>query len=254
MKKVRIIEIDDNNNSNIFKNVNFEAVSVTTSKGDEALQDALFEQIASDCSLVLDSGGGNDSRKVLKLISDSGESDNFTYLIPMNNSRAQIQNAKDTYELINNPSKCIFILNQVHNLENVEKEFMFFFGNKDLGISPAFKEKVKYLTVGYTPAFELAAMHQQTITQLAVLAENLQGQDLKTLLYEQSGGDKQKYLSLFSKYRQSQMANDYLKTVLPQFVDALKDTTNVCLANTKGGVGKSTISWQIVSYILENQE
>lgn len=254
MKKVRIIEIDDNNNSNIFKNANFEAVSVTTSKGDEVLQDALFEQIASDCSIILDSGGGNDSRKVLKLLADSGESDNFTYLIPMNNSRAQIQNAKDTYELINKPDRCIFILNQVHKLDQVEKEFLFFFGDKNLGIAPAFKQKVNYVVIGYSPAFELAALHGQTISQLATIAEKLEGQEVKTLFFEQSGGDKQKYMNLFSKYRQSQLAYEYLKTALPPLAEVLKNSQNVCLANTKGGVGKSTISWQLVSYILENQK
>lgn len=254
MKKVRIIEIDDNNNSNVFKNVDFEAVSVTTQKGDEALQDALFEQIANDYSIVLDSGGGNDSKKVLGFIHDSGEADNFTYIIPMNNSRAQIQNAKDTFQLINRPEQCIFVLNQVHNMENFENEFLFFFGNKDLGIQPAFKDKVKYLTLGYTPAFELAAMHQQTITQLASLAQTLEGQDLKTLFFEQSGGDKNKYLALFAKYRQSQLAHKYCLDTLPQFAQALKEAKNVCIANTKGGVGKSTIAWQIISHILENQE
>lgn len=254
MKNVKIIEIDDNNNSNIFENVGFEAVSVTTKQGDEALQDALFEQMTDDTSIILDSGGGNDARKVIKMLEDMGESDNFHYLIPVGNSRAQAQNAKDTYDLIGKPDKCIFILNQVHDLEDVQTEFLFFFGNDELGIKPIFTKKVEWLALGYSPAFELAAGVGKTIANLAAIAENLKNENIRKLFYEQSGGDKAEFKRMYSQYKQSLIANEYLSINLPELLKKLKGAQNICLASTKGGVGKSTIGWHLMPLIFNDDE
>lgn len=254
MKEVRIIEIDDNNNSNIFKDVDFEAVSVTTKEGDEALQDALFEQMAADCSICLDSGGGNDARKVLKMLEDMNEADNFSYIIPVGNSRAQVQNAKDTYDLIARPEQCIFILNQVHDIRNLKQEFLFFFGSKDLGIEPLLDiNKIKYLPLEYTPSFELAAMNEKTIFELAQIAYDLKDENIRELFFKKSNGDKNEFNRLYSQYKQSLKAYEYLTTNYHQLENALKESKNVCLASTKGGVGKSTIAWHLITQVLKGE-
>ncbi len=253
MKNVKIIEIDDNNNSNCFKDVNFKAVSVSTNEGDEALQDALFEQMSSDCSIVLDSGGGNDARKVLKMLEDNNESDNFTFIIPLGNSRTQVQNAKDTFDLINRKDQCIFILNQVHDLKNVEKEFMFFFGNDVLGIDSLFNiNEIKYLALEYTPCFELAALGDKTIFELASIAKNLKSKNIRQLFFEKSDGDKNEFKRLYSQYKQSLMAAEFIDENYPPLLEILKGASNVALASTKGGVGKSTIGWHLITRVLQD--
>lgn len=254
MKNVKIIEIDDNNNSNIFENVCFEAVSVTTKQGDEALQDALFAQMTDDTSIILDSGGGNDARKVIKMLEDMGESDNFHYLIPVGNSRAQAQNAKDTYDLIGKPDKCIFILNQVHDLEDVQTEFLFFFGNEQLGLKPVLKNKIEWVALGYSPAFELAASIGKTISDLARVSRSLKGENIRELFFKRSDGDKEAFKNMYSQYKQSQIADEYLEENLPQLLEKLKGVKNICLANTKGGVGKSTIGWHLMPLIFNDNE
>lgn len=253
MNKVKLIEIDDNNNSNIFEDVSFEMVSVTTREGDEVLEDALFEQMADDVKICLDAGGGNDCRTVLKTLKNKNEIDNFYYVIPIGNSRAQIQNAKDTYDLIDCPDNCVFILNQVHDLEDIKKEFLFFFGNEKLNIESAFDlEKVKYLTIPYSPVFELAAMHGKTVSQLAEMARKLDGIDIKSLFYEESNGDKTEFKRLYSQHKQSKMAEDYLDDLLPKLEKEFENVKNICIAQTKGGVGKSTLSAHLFTHILEN--
>lgn len=254
MKKVRIIEIDDNNNSNIFEDVEFEAVSVTTQDSDEAFQDALFDQIADDYNIVLDAGGGNDAKKVLMMLEKANEADNFTYLIPVGNSRAQAQNAKDTFDLIDRPEQCVFVLNQVHDLKKVEKEFLFFFGDDKLGVKPAFENEVEYIALGFSPAFELAAAVGKTIGNLAEVADKLQGQNIRELFYAQSDGNKDEFKKLYAQYGQSQMAHEYLEHNFPALVEKLKGVKNVCVVSSKGGVGKSTISWHLITKILQESE
>uniref|UniRef100_UPI0040474472 hypothetical protein n=1 Tax=Aliarcobacter sp. TaxID=2321116 RepID=UPI0040474472 len=253
MKNVRLIEIDDNNNSNIFDDVNFEMVSVTTKEGDTVFEDALFAQMAEGVHIVLDAGGGNDAKSVISMLHEKNEIDNFIFIIPIGNSRAQIHNAKDTFELINSPSNCIFVLNQVHDIEDLKNEFLFFFGNSELNIEPAFDiKKIRYAAIKYSPVFELAAMRGKTISQLSEMAKKLEGMDIKSLFFEQSKGDKELFKSLYSQYKQSVMAKKYLEELMPSLEKEFKDIKNICVAQTKGGVGKSTLSSHIFSYILEN--
>ncbi|MDD2448445.1 MAG: hypothetical protein PHS42_03655 [Sulfurimonas sp.] len=253
MKKVRILEIDNNNNSNVFYNSQVvDSVSVKVEGAEEAFSDMMFEMMADDIRLVCDLGGGDDSKAGLKIISSSGIP--FIYLIPIGNSLAQLQNAYDTYNMIGDPENTIFVLNQATSIEKAKEEFVFWYGSDKYG-TEAFCDKIKNpktIVVPRTPLFELAAMDGVTISELAQFGDGIEKADAMSLFFEKSGGDKEVFKNLKRKYDQSKLAREYLDGVLSQFKKLIKDTNCIAVASSKGGVGKSTISYHLAGLTLQD--
>ena len=249
MKKIKLIEIDDNNSSTaIFdKTELFEAVSVTTKEGEDAFTDASFEQMANDKHInIFDFGGGNDSRKGLEMLSNFG-GDDFLYIIPVMNSMAGSKNAIDTFRLINKPKQTLFILNNVQNKEDIEKEFIFWFGSNDLGILSIYEalDKPKFEIVEYSPILEISAMSGLTVSELAKFGK-LFGTDAKSEIFKLADGDKNKFKDLMGKYKQSILAENFVNSNMPQISKIVKKYKNIAVCSTKGGVGKTTISSHIL--------
>jgi MinD-like ATPase involved in chromosome partitioning or flagellar assembly len=245
---VKIIEIDDNNNSNVFNDTSFESVSVTTKHGKDTFRKAIFEQMVDESNyIIIDAGGGNDSKMVLETLAKEGSSDDFLYVIPVTNSLSQAKNAIDTFSLINKPEQTLFVLNQVH--ESAEEEFLFWFGNDELGIESVEEQlgqKVNFVILKRSPIFELAASNGFTIEQLAEIARAIETKDTNKLFFEQSNGDMQTWQKLKNQYEQSQMADEYLIENLDALKQAVSGFRNVAVVSTKGGVGKSTLSWHLL--------
>ncbi|MBL1242802.1 MAG: hypothetical protein COA39_000120 [Sulfurimonas sp.] len=249
---VKIIEIDDNNNSNVFLETDFKAVSVTTKEGKDAFRKAIFEQMVDESNqIIIDAGGGNDSILVLETLEKEGSADNFLYIIPVTNSLSQAKNAIDTYNLIGKPEQTLFVLNQVHT--SAEEEFLFWFGNAALGI-PSVAEKLdhspNYVTLRRSPIFEIAASNGYTIDQLASIAREIDSQDVNKLFFEESNGDIDVWTKMKHQYEQSQMADEYLLENLAALKEAIKGFKNLAVVSTKGGVGKSTLSWHLLPLCL----
>lgn len=249
MKKIKLIEIDDNNSSTaIFdKTELFEAVSVTTKEGEDAFTDASFEQMANDEHInIFDFGGGNDSRKGLEMLSNFG-GDDFLYIIPVMNSMAGSKNAIDTFRLINKPKQTLFILNNVQTKEDIEKEFIFWFGSNDLGILSIYEalDKPKFEIVEYSPILEISAMSGLTVSELAKFGK-LFGTDAKSEIFKLAEGDKNKFKDLMGKYKQSILAENFVNSNMPQISKIVKKYKNIAVCSTKGGVGKTTISSHIL--------
>lgn len=249
---VKILEIDDNNNSNVFGNSEvIDCMSVKVDGSEDAFTDVLFEQMANGVKLVLDLGGGNDSRAGLKLIKDSGVA--FTYIIPVGNSLSQLQNAVETYNLINEPENTVFALNQVNDMDKIKKDWIFWFGSEEFGIDSV-SEKLnnpKIIFIPRSPLFELSALHGITISELATIGNGIPREKYLNILFKQSGGDKEIFKSLNSKYKQSVLAKEYLELVMESLKEAVGTTKNIAVVSTKGGVGKSTIAWHLAPLILK---
>ncbi len=250
----KIIEIDDNNNSNVFHNSKLvnNAVSVNLRKGEEAFTDAIFEQMDSGAKIILDFGGGNDGKKGLKIIENFDV--NFTYVIPVGNSLAQAQNAVDTYNLIKNKDRVIFALNQINDIKNLKNEWVFWFGSKELGLS-SIAEKLgnpSTIFIPRSPLFEIAALIGLTISELADFARDIENPT--KLFFEQSKGDKEIFKKLMSKHSQAKAAIRYTDSILPILKDSLQNVKNVAVISTKGGVGKSTIAWHLLPAVLREEE
>ncbi|MFA6177924.1 MAG: hypothetical protein WC694_03490 [Candidatus Paceibacterota bacterium] len=253
---VRIIEIDDNNDtSTCFKNnTDFEMVSISTKDGDEAFQDAIIKSFQSqdDFYLGIDSGGGLDSRKVLEIIKDNELEDDFLYIIPVMNSLSSAKNAIDTYKLVNDHKNTLFVLNNVYNPSEIEKEFLFFFGSKDFGLDSLYEalKKPAIAIIEHTPLFEIAALNGVTIKQLGDISKSFEatGKNKNEILFEKSGGDSEKFKQLDNQYKQSKKCNEYLSRNLDQLKKIIQKSgkKKVCICSTKGGVGKSTIAFHIL--------
>lgn len=247
--KTIILEIDDNNNSNVFhKSQAIEAVSVDISNGEETFGEMLFEQMATGSNLIVDLGGGNDSKKGLEIIRKADRGD-WLYIIPVGNSLSSGKNAKDTFELIGRPENTIFALNQVYDMSKVQKDWMFWFGNKSLGIKSLAKElgDPKTIMIPLSPFFEIAATAGYTVGEFAEICEPfLEMQDIRDVMFEKSGKDKDKYLKIWGQYCQSVEARNMLGKFIPQICDLLGQPKNVVLCSTKGGVGKSTLSFHVL--------
>lgn len=249
MKKIKLIEIDDNNSSTaIFdKTELFEAVSVTTKEGEDAFTDASFEQMANDDHInIFDFGGGNDSRKGLEMLANFG-GDDFLYIIPVMNSLAGSKNAIDTFQLIYKPKQTLFILNNVQNKEEFEKEFLFWFGSLELDIPSVYEAlgKPSFEVVEYSPILEISAMSGITVLELAQFSKNFSG-DAKSEIFKISEGDKNKYKKIMSKYKQSILAEKFVNANIPQIAKIVKKYKNIAVCSTKGGVGKTTLSAHIL--------
>lgn len=252
MKNVKILEIDNNNSSNVFHNSTMiDSVSVKVDGAEEAFSDLLFEQMANGAKIVVDLGGGDDSRAGLKIIKNTGIK--FTYLIPVGNSLAQLQNAYDTYNLIGNAENTIFILNQATSVEKVKDDFLFWFGSEKYGINPFINklDNPKTIVLPRTPLFELSAMVGITIYELAQFSNGISKEKSIGIFFKESNGDREIFKSLKRKYDQSILAKEYLDGVVSQFKELTKGTKNIAVISTKGGVGKSTIAWHIAGLIME---
>jgi shikimate kinase len=145
--KISLIEVDDNNNSSInLKNsqiVNFENYNVED--GSTESQRKLSE-IFNNKNVVIDAGGGNDTKILLQNMSNLQLSSLCIFYIPVLKNKANMRNAISAYKDIKESSpesRVVFILNQVINKDNLKNEFSYFFGNKELMIDGVPKEILK---------------------------------------------------------------------------------------------------------------
>lgn len=260
MKNVRIIEIDDNNNtSKSYKNnTSFEMLSVDTSQADEAFQDAILKgfELEKSLNLIIDAGGGNDSKLVLNTISENELSDEMLFIIPVMNSMSSASNAIETFQLINKPENTILVLNN-YMTQDVKKEFLFFFGSKDYGIDSLYEALAEpnIVAIPNTPLFEIAALNGMTISQMAQISKDISAQDVpyRELFYKESGGDEAEFKRLDNQYKQSKKARLYIEQNLPALAEAVESSgkNKICVVSTKGGAGKSTLSFNLLPLCFE---
>jgi len=219
-----ILEIDDNNRSNIFRDSEYinRFESIKLKECESKLEEITFDLLENNDeeALVIDCGGGNDTRQILDQIQDlnlSGIAD-VTYIIPVMNSLIQAQNAIDMARILHG-DKIVFALNGVYDILNLTQDWLFWFGSETLGLESFYEklDKPKTIIVPHSPIFELAAIHRQTISDFASLARKYSISEYQKNLFDMHKGDKSTYLKKLKEYRQRKMAKD----VLDSFVDEI---------------------------------
>ncbi|MEV9594412.1 hypothetical protein AB0W31_08330 [Aliarcobacter butzleri] len=137
-KKIQVFELDDNNSTRI--NSDFMSHSSLKLKDSEiALDDIQFNTLSTeDVISITDAGGGNNSRMVLQKFHEIDLTD-LNYYIPLTDNMDEIQNVKDTIELIrkfDKNGKINLILNRCFSLDKneIQKQFINIFGSDDLDI------------------------------------------------------------------------------------------------------------------------
>ncbi|MDO8454955.1 MAG: AAA family ATPase [Sulfurimonas sp.] len=207
-RNFKIIELDNNNDSLIFKNSDFlttdRAISFKLDKKDSAVSDMLFDVMSDDTlDYIVDIGGGDDEQKVLDVLLPVQLPK--TYLIPTLKIKKYLQNALVTYEYINDPENIFFVLNQYNKLENIKTEFRYFFGDKDMGIkpvSPVFKN-AKTIYMPYSDLFQIAEDDEQTIYDLAAISKNVTEAEARKMSFDLAAGDREKFGILLTQYNNS---------------------------------------------------
>ncbi|MEA2017535.1 MAG: hypothetical protein U9N59_03720 [Campylobacterota bacterium] len=207
-RKFKIVELDNSNNSLVFKNSDFltedKAISVKLDQKDNVISDMLFD-IMSDPNLdyIVDVGGGDDTRKVLDILKPIELPK--TYLIPTLKIKKYLQNALNTYNYIDDPSNTFFVLNQYSDIKNIKQEFRYFFGDADMGIEPVSKvfKKSQAIYMPYSDLFQIAEDDEQTILDLASISQGVSEAEARKMSFELAAGDRAKFGVLITQYNNS---------------------------------------------------
>ncbi len=141
--EVEIYEVDNNNKTQL-DNSSLKIKSFEANKADEALDEAFFEALANENKLVIiDAGGGDDSKKVITAI-EKADFDDVEYYIPLNSDLEQQKNVIDTINLIKSidkKAKVNLILNRAKSLneEDIKEQFINIFGDEKYNIDSLFE-------------------------------------------------------------------------------------------------------------------
>lgn len=218
-KSFQIFEIDDNNNSFNFElsDIVSRDKSKTVKTDDEEIAaDIVLESITSNDTIIIDGGGGNDTRAAINLIKSTGDDINKIWLIPFDRTEDYFELAIETAELINEPDNTYFILNGYSEKTKV-KEFGWF--NK-LNLK-------NYIEVPYSDLYGHAQKNKQTIFDLAQISKNINKSQAKTLFAEKftTDGtlDKEAFKEAFNDFLKSELAAEVVQTINDSFISTLGD-------------------------------
>jgi len=215
-----ILEIDDNNQSNIFQDSmsikNFESIKLDECK--DKLEEITFKLLDdTEEVLIIDCGGGNDTKEIISQIKELALDDyaKVTFIIPIMNSFMQAKNAEDMTRLLKG-KEIIFAFNGVTDFSTIKDDWIFWFGNENLGVE-SYHEKLnkpRTITIPASPLFELAAINRMTISDFAKPAIGISIPDFSKTLFKKYGDNKKQYLKELREFRRHKAAKDFLDKFL----------------------------------------
>jgi len=193
-----IFEIDDNNESNAFNNSDIisSSNSKTVKTDDKAVAaEIVIETMTSDNCVIIDAGGGNDTKKVLEIVKSLGSDVKVLYIIPIDRNVADFKTtALPTAALIESDN-ILFVQNQFFSKE----EFEFF---------PV--ETFEFARVNFSPLFQYAQNLKYTIYDLSQICQTLTKEEAKNLFKEKFTKDgildKASFIEAFNDYQKSEEA------------------------------------------------
>lgn len=210
-RKFKLIELDNNNSSLLFKNskvMSQDSIkSLKIDKKDEAVADMLFDLMDDpDINYIVDIGGGDDTSAIVQKLKQVNRPK--TWIIPTTKIKKYLANAVATHDEINDPDNTVFCLNMYSDFAKIQKEFIYFFGDGKIGIksySPIFA-KARTIGIPFTHHFEIAADDEQTIYDLAAISRETTQEQAETEFYAAAKGDREKFHKMMMMYWRSQEA------------------------------------------------
>jgi len=210
-QEFKIFEIDDNNSSYYFVNSNLitaaKCQTVKTSDKNIVAQ-IVVDTIAGDQKIIVDGGGGNDSRRAIELIRAVGEDVRKLWLIPFDRNIDNFKSALETAELIADPQNTVFILN---GYTADKSEFDWFYS----------KNIENYVEVPYSDLFHFAQEQKLTIYDLAQISQSIPKSEIKQILKDKFSKDgvldQNKFIAKFNEYLKSEKAAELLNEVFVNF-------------------------------------
>jgi len=221
----RLLEIDDNNQTSLIFNdsevLKKRVISVDIKSGEDAFSDALFAITQnSDVDVIIDAGGGNDSKKVIEMVASQTSYDESVFIIPLMSGREQVQNALSTYELVKN-RKVLFVLNAGRAIN----EFVFWYGDETDGIPSVSKELLNMPTVfiPWTQLFDRAAMSGESIKDIWSFCKIFKdSKEARDEIAKLANGDKAEFKRLLNRYRLANLIDKYITDDLSDFKFAIE--------------------------------
>lgn len=212
----QVFEIDDNNQS-----FNFKLSDIVTSENCKTVKtddidiasDIAFETLASGDKIVVDGGGGNDTRKAINLIKSVGDDVKKIWLVPFDRNEDDFKLALETAELINSKENTYFILN-AHS-EKKLIEFAWFY-----------EMKIKnYIEIPFSSLFTYAQKNQQTIFDLSQISQNMNKAAAKKIFAEKftKNGElnKDAFKKAFNDFLKSEKASEIVNQINKSFESTL---------------------------------
>ena len=131
ISEINIFEIDDNNDTELSTDIiNFRHLDTKN------VDDILFDVETTELNII-DSGGGNDSKEVVKALASNKINVDY-FIVPTVKDFETIKNIEDTIKTIREYYSDVpiyLVLNKVQNKENVKNEFMYLFGSDKYNIN-----------------------------------------------------------------------------------------------------------------------
>lgn len=210
-QEFKIFEIDDNNSSYYFVNSNLitadKCQTVKTSDKNIVAQ-IVVDTIAGDQKILVDGGGGNDSRKAISLIKSVGDDVRKLWLIPFDRNVDNFKSAVETAELIADPQNTVFVLN---GYTADKSEFDWFYS----------KNIDNFVEVPYSDLFHFAQEQKLTIYDLAQISQSIPKSEIKQILKDKFSKDglldQNKFIAKFNEYLKSEKAAELLNEVFVNF-------------------------------------
>lgn len=235
-KSFKIFEIDNNNITNVFhrSTVIKENTQTVKTTDKNIAAEIIFETMTSNDELIIDAGGGDDALRVIDIIKSIGQA-KINWFIPLNRNLAQLKNALNTYEQIQDPQNTYFILNGYTSLEQVKEEFLFYFGNTNMnieGVRQSLNIEQEFM-IPFSNYFEIAEMQNLTIADLAKISQELTKEEAKTLFFEKFQDDKQAFFRAWCDYKNSEDAAQVLEQIFTDFLQFFSNGTETEPKRTK---------------------
>ena len=152
-EEIAYYQLDDNNKI-ILNSNNVKIKTYKINEANEVLDEIMLENLTNpEKANIVDCGGGNDTKIVIKNLAENRIEDNI-FIIPLNQNLSVRHNVIDTINLIKENfknAKIILIANNVFDVNNIQKEFLSIFGDEDFDIEPLNLKELNVKNIGIVP-------------------------------------------------------------------------------------------------------
>lgn len=162
---VEVIELDNNNKSDVLESKIETIKTYRLVESEDVLLEKFMDVIADEKDVVIDVGGGDDTKKILKAYEKLALQDEVKFFIPVLRDLSNEKNVIDTYALIRNwnlEAKIYFIKNKSQSEDD--------FNEIISKIEKVEDENIKFLKLDETKLFDAVSKEfKQTVYELALL-------------------------------------------------------------------------------------
>ena len=169
---------------------------------------------------IIDCGGGNDTKRVIEALSKTNiDRENLVFIIPVTQFLSMRHNITETIETIKKyfkKVKIVLMLSMVYDFDNIEKEFISIYGDKDLKI-PKFDKLDDITAFGVVPYLTFLQVLE---ARKEILLDKYE--EVKELLKNEKKATKEYAFLLQKKLENGEIDKETLKKEYSAFRDKLR--------------------------------